>query len=147
LDKNGLPTDDPNAAAHQGLIQPSGGYKGYGLSLLLDILTGVLAGSGFSTHVRTLYRDVDTPSQVSHTCAALRLDAFGAPAEFRNRMDEIIELMHSCPRAPGVERIYVPGEIECETEQRRKVEGIPLNAELLEELSALGKELQVSTPF
>ena len=46
LDKHGVPTDDPNAAAHQGLIQPFGGYKGYGLSLLLDILTGVLSGGG-----------------------------------------------------------------------------------------------------
>jgi LDH2 family malate/lactate/ureidoglycolate dehydrogenase len=129
------------------LIQPSGGYKGYGLSLLLDVLTGVLAGSGFSTRVRTLYREVNVPSQVSHTCAALRLDGFGSPAEFGHRMDEIIELMHACPRAPGVERIYVPGEIEYETEQRRKAEGIPLNAELLEELRAVGKELQVLTPF
>src|SRR5207247_8005885 len=76
LDRNGLPTDDPNAAAHQGLIQPFGGYKGYGLSLLIDILTGVLSGGGFSTQVRTLYQQLETPSQVAQTCAALRIDAF-----------------------------------------------------------------------
>src|SRR5688572_30634809 len=76
LDKHGVPTDDPNAAAHQGLIQPFGGYKGYGLSLLIDILTGVLSGGGFSTHVRTLYKEIETPAAIAHTCAALRVEAF-----------------------------------------------------------------------
>jgi LDH2 family malate/lactate/ureidoglycolate dehydrogenase len=147
LDRNGVPTDDPNAAAHQGLIQPFGGYKGYGLSLLIDILTGVLSGGGFSTHVRTLYKQVETPSQVAHTCAALRINAFMALKEFHRRMEEMIQLMHSCPAAPGVERIFVPGEIEHETEQRRRAEGIPLNVELRNELNVLGAELGVRPPF
>ena len=147
LDRNGVPTDDPNAAAHQGLIQPFGGYKGYGLSLLIDILTGVLSGGGFSTHVRTLYKQVETPSQVAHTCAALRISAFMALKEFHRRMEEMIQLMHSCPAAPGVERIFVPGEIEYETEQRRRAEGIPLNVELRNELNVLGAELGVRPPF
>jgi LDH2 family malate/lactate/ureidoglycolate dehydrogenase len=147
LDKHGAPTDDPNAAAHQGLIQPFGGYKGYGLSLLIDILTGVLSGGGFSTHVKTLYQQIATPSQVAHTCAAVRIGAFLPLAEFRKRMDAIIQLMHSCPTAPGVERIFVPGEIEHETEQRRRAGGIPLNAELRNELRVLGAELRVKPPF
>jgi len=147
LDKNGLPTDDPNAAAHQGLIQPFGGYKGYGLSLLIDILTGVLSGGGFSTHVRTLYKQIETPSQVAHTCAALRVQAFMPLREFHQRMQAIIRLMQSCPSAPGVERIFVPGEIEHETEQRRWAEGIPINAELRDELQTLGMELKVKAPF
>src|SRR5262245_59789635 len=103
LDKNGVPTDDPNVAAQDGLIQPFGGYKGYGLSLLIDILTGVLSGGGFSTHVRTLYQKVAAPSQVAHTCAALRIEAFMPLAEFRQLMEAIIQLMHACPTAPGVE--------------------------------------------
>jgi LDH2 family malate/lactate/ureidoglycolate dehydrogenase len=147
LDKNGVPTDDPNAAAHQGMIQPFGGYKGYGLSLLIDILTGVLSGGGFSTHVRTLYQQLETPSQVAHTCAALRLDAFMPLAEFSQRMDEIIGLMRSCPTAPGVERIFVPGEIECETERHRREAGIPINPALQAELTALAGELGVEAPW
>src|SRR6266545_6482615 len=91
LDRHGVPTDDPGAAAHQGLIQPFGGYKGYGLSLLIDILTGVLSGGGFSTHVKTLYKEVATGSDVAHTCAALRIDAFLPLGEFRQRMDAIIQ--------------------------------------------------------
>ncbi|HWN94139.1 MAG TPA: Ldh family oxidoreductase [Methylomirabilota bacterium] len=147
LDKNGVPTDDPNAAAHQGLIQPVGGYKGYGLSLLIDILTGVLSGGGFSTHVRTLYQQIDTPSQVAHTCAALRIDAFMPLDEFHQRVDETIGLMRSCPTAPGVERIFVPGEIEHDMEQRRRVDGIPINLALQTELATLAAELGVKASF
>ena len=147
LDKHGVPTDDPNAAADQGLIQPFGGYKGYGLSLLTDILTGVLSGGGFSTHVKMLYKQIETPAQIAHTCAAVRINAFIPLAQFRRRVDEIIDLMHSCPTAPNVERIFVPGEIEHETQQRRTAEGIPLNAELREELRTLAVELGVKPPF
>jgi LDH2 family malate/lactate/ureidoglycolate dehydrogenase len=147
LDRNGVPTDDPNAAAHQGLIQPFGGYKGYGLSLLIDILTGVLSGGGFSTQVRTLYQELETPSQVAHVCAALRVDAFMPLADFHQRMEQIIELMRSCPAAPGVERIFVPGEIESETARRRSAEGIPINPTLQAELMALAAELGVKAPF
>ena len=67
LDSQGRPTDDPEAAARGGLIQPMAGYKGYGLSLVLDIFTGVLSGGGFATGVRTLYRELDTPSGIAHT--------------------------------------------------------------------------------
>jgi LDH2 family malate/lactate/ureidoglycolate dehydrogenase len=147
LDRNGVPTDDPNAAAHQGLIQPFGGYKGYGLSLLIDILTGVLSGGGFSTQVRTLYQELETPSQVAHLCAALRVDSFMPLADFHQRMEQIIELMRSCPAAPGVERIFVPGEIEYETARRRSAEGIPINPTLQAELIALAAELGVKAPF
>jgi LDH2 family malate/lactate/ureidoglycolate dehydrogenase len=67
--------------------------------------------------------------------------------QFRQRVDEIIDLMHSCPRAPGVERIFVPGEIEVETERRRRAEGIPISGTLKEELRALGNQLSVPPPF
>lgn len=147
LDKHGNPTDDPNVAADHGLIQPFGGYKGYGLSLFIDILTGVLCGGGFSTHIKSLYQKIDSPSEVAQSFGAIRIESFIPLAQFKRRVDEIIGLMHSCPPAPGAERIYVPGEIEVEIEQRRRSEGIPINATLRDELASLGKELGVPPPF
>jgi LDH2 family malate/lactate/ureidoglycolate dehydrogenase len=146
LDENGLPTDDPDAAA-AGLIQPIGGYKGYGLSLAIDILTGVLCAGGFSTHVDLMYKNISAPTNTAHTCAALLIDSFTPLDEFRRRMDEIIHLMRSCPRAVGIERIYVPGEIEYETEKERRASGIPIGQALIEQLCALGAELGVEPPF
>ena len=59
----------------------------------------------------------------------------------------MIDLLHACARAPGTERVLVPGEIERETEARRRVEGIPINAILREELAALARELGEPAPF
>jgi len=147
LDKHGNPTDDPNAAAQGGLIQPFGGYKGYGLSFLIDILTGVLSGGGFSTHVKSLYQNLDSASHVAQSFAAINIAGFMPLADFQSRVDQIIDLMHQCPAAPGTERIYVPGEIEHEMEQRRRIEGIPINATLKDELSTLGAKLGVPFPL
>ncbi|HEY3129024.1 MAG TPA: Ldh family oxidoreductase [Acidobacteriota bacterium] len=146
LDKSGVPTDDADAAA-EGLIQPLGGYKGYGLSLLIDLFTGVLSGSGFSTHVGQMYKDLGVPTRSAHACAALLIDRFIPISEFRQRVDEIIDMMQTCPRAAGVDRIYVPGEIEHETELHRRAHGIPLSGALKNELVALGSELGVQFPL
>ena len=59
----------------------------------------------------------------------------------------MIDLLHACARAPGAERVFVPGEIEHETEQRRQTEGIPLNATLRQELGGLAAELGLKSPF
>lgn len=147
LDKHGVPTDDPDVAADGGLIQPFGGYKGYGMSLLTDVLTGVISGGAFSTQLKTLYEQVDSPSGISNLCVAVRVESLMPLAEFRTRVDLIIDLMHACATAPGAERIYVPGEIEEETARRRTQEGIPINETLAAELDALGRELRQPLPF
>jgi len=146
LDKNGIPTDDPDKAA-EGLIQPLGGYKGYGISLMLDILTGVLCGGAFSTHVGMMYGSTDRPTGTAHNFGALRIECFIDPAEFKRRIDEMIQLMQTCPRATGADRIYVPGEIELETKRQREAAGIPVSPALLRELRALGAELSVDPGF
>jgi LDH2 family malate/lactate/ureidoglycolate dehydrogenase len=146
LDKNGVPTDDPDKAA-EGLIQPLGGYKGYGISLMLDILTGVLCGSGFATHVGMMYGSTGEPTGTGHSFGALRVDCFIDPDEFKHRVDETVELMRSCPRAPGVERIYVPGEIELAIQQTREAQGIPISPALMDDLAAVGRDLGVDLGF
>jgi len=147
LDKYGRPTDDPVAATDGGFIQPLGGYKGYGLCLMMDILCGVLTGSGFATSVTGLYRDQRRPQNIGHFFGALKIDCFMPVDEFCERVDELIALMKECPRIEGEERVYVPGEIEHETEQERKRTGIPVNSSLREELAALSQELGVELPF
>jgi LDH2 family malate/lactate/ureidoglycolate dehydrogenase len=146
LDKDGIPTDDPDRAA-EGLIQPLGGYKGYGISLMLDILTGVLCGSAFSTHVGMMYGNTERATGTAHSFSALRIDCFTGPDEFKRRIDEMVELMRSCPRAPGADRIYVPGEIELETQRQREADGIPVSPALRRELVAVGRELGVDPGF
>jgi LDH2 family malate/lactate/ureidoglycolate dehydrogenase len=125
------------------MIQPMAGYKGYGLSLLIDVFTGVLSGSGFSTGVRTLYQQLDVPSGIAHTCGALRVDRFMPVPEFCQRLGQLIELLRNCPTAPGCERVYLPGEIETEIAQQRRADGIPIHSVLREELAAVAAQFGV----
>jgi LDH2 family malate/lactate/ureidoglycolate dehydrogenase len=146
LDKNGQPTDDPNVAFAGGSIQPIGEYKGYGLSLMLDVLAGVLTGGAFSNYVPA-WNEKEKPQQCGHFMAAFRIDCFLPVDVFRQRIDELICVMKDCPPAPGRNRVMVPGEIEYETEQQRRAQGIPIHSAVKQDLVKLGQELSVTPPF
>ncbi len=145
LDAEGRPTTDA-AAALAGTPVPFGGYKGYGLMLVIEILSGLLAGAAVAPAVGELYDNPRRPQDLGHLFAAMRLEAFGDPEVFRGRMDALIQEIRSNPRAPGIERIYLPGEIEFETETRLRREGVPIGPALWEELAVLGREAGIAFP-
>ncbi len=142
-DQYGQPTTDPGAAVAAGNLLPMGGYKGSGFALMVDVLSGVLAGAAFGSHVSNL-RCLDAPQNVGHFFAALDIGAFADPAEFQEEMEQLVREIRNSPRAPGCERIYLPGEIEWECEERRRREGIPVPAEVLAELRQVGRHYQVA---
>jgi LDH2 family malate/lactate/ureidoglycolate dehydrogenase len=145
LDVAGRPTTDA-AAALAGTPVPLGGYKGSGLMLVIEVLSGVLAGAAVGPAVGELYDNPRRPQDVGHLFAALRLEAFGDPEAFKARMDAMIQEVRSGPAAPGTERIYLPGEIEFETEARHRREGVPIGPALWEELTVLGREAGLPLP-
>jgi len=145
LDVAGRPTTD-SAAALAGTPVPLGGYKGYGLMLVIEILSGVLAGAAVGPAVGELYDNPRRPQDLGHLFAAMCLEALGDPEEFKARMDALIREIRHAPRAAGTERIYLPGEIEFETEARLRREGVPIGPALWEELTALGREAGVPFP-
>jgi LDH2 family malate/lactate/ureidoglycolate dehydrogenase len=141
FDREWQATSNPEAVTKGGSLQPVGGYKGSGLSMILDVLSGVLAGGEFSSGIRNLYANASESQEVSHLFAALRVESFLPLAEFRERIDRYVALFHQCPAAPGVERVYVPGEIEDEVERERRKNGIPLGEGLIAELAELATQL------
>ncbi len=76
---------------------------------------------------------------------AIYIDAFLPIQEFKDRTDEMIRKIHSAPRASGVERIYLPGEIEYLSERKRRTEGIPLPEAVYQDLLQIGRELNLDT--
>jgi LDH2 family malate/lactate/ureidoglycolate dehydrogenase len=140
LDAQGQPTTDP--AAVRALL-PLGGsreqssHKGYGLALLVEVLCAVLSGAWSQTGAEP---DPANPYQQQHDAhffGAIRVDQFRPVHEFKKDMDALIQTIHAAPRAPGQERIYVPGEIEHETAQKRLRDGIPLPPNVVTSLQAL----------
>ncbi len=136
-DLDGNPTDDP-VTARKGLLLPVGGPKGYGLAVMLDVLAGVLTGARFGG-------GLGIPGS-GQFFLAIQVDGFMPIAEFRDRMDQLIDQIHQSRRAPGSERIFVQGEIEYEMAQRRIREGIPLEEPTVDNLRRLASEAGAPSP-
>jgi len=145
IDKDGLPTEDAKAAL-DGLILPVAGHKGYGLALMVDVLSGVLMGANFGPGVGPLYNNPGTQG-IGHLLAAINIEAFMPLAEFKARMDQMIRDIKGSKKAKGVEQIYLPGEIEMGIEAKRRREGIPLSRAVYDELCGLGQKLGVKPDF
>jgi len=146
FDEAGRPTTAPQAAL-KGLLAPIGGYKGYGIALAVDILSGVLTGSNYGAHFPGFLADnLKDPTDVGSVFAAISIDSFMDLADFRNRMDVAIREIKNCEKADGVKRIYIPGEIEMETKADRLAHGIPIPESVVKEFQTLGMELGVAFP-
>lgn len=135
LGPDGRPTVDP-AAALEGLLLPAGGHKGYGLTLMWEILTGVLAGLAFGPEVGGP-EDVAHPNQIAGFMLAVDPAAFLPADRFVARVESLIDQIHAVPRAPGVERVYTPGERGHLMAAERERHGIPLSPRRVEELRVI----------
>ena len=131
-DAEGNPTDDP-AKAREGSLEPLGGPKGYGMAVMLDVLAGVLAGGRFGA-------GLGAPGSAQYF-QTLDVERYQPLDEFKARMDELIDQIHASPKLPGVERIYVPGEIEADLQQRRLIEGVPIEESVMAQLDDLTRTL------
>jgi len=124
LDAQGRPTTDPKAALG-GVVLPIGGYKGSGLSLLMDIMSGVISGAGFAGGVADQYKVYDRPQDVGHFFLAMKPNLFISEDEYRARMDTLIERVRACPKAEGFDEILIAGEPETRLEAEHRRTGIP----------------------
>ena len=136
VDANGQPTIDP-VAALAGALLPSGGHKGYALSVFWEVLSGVLADDR-PEPARF------TENQTSVFALAIDPRATVGADRFRQSVDDLIDRIHSSPPAPGVERVWAPGERGYVTAEERRTKGIPFTASRIAELKELGKSVGVS---
>jgi L-2-hydroxycarboxylate dehydrogenase (NAD+) len=145
LDKNGHPTTD-GKEAFEGVVLPFGGLKGAALSMLMDVLSGVLTGAAFGGEVRNPFTALDGPQGTGHFFIALKADLFMSLDAFKQRMQTLVERVKAQPLAKGFEEIQLPGEPEHRTEQARLKNGIPLTPDVVETLKSEADLVGVSFP-
>jgi LDH2 family malate/lactate/ureidoglycolate dehydrogenase len=139
LDPDGRPTEDPEAAL-KGTLLPVGGPKGYSLALVVDVLAGVLTGSDYSVQLSSVH-DLSSRASVGFVMQAIDITAFAEWSEYEKDVQALIGEIRNSPRAPGVDRIYLPGEIEWLTRCERIQSGIPVRVELLEQILRLASDV------
>ncbi|HET6920648.1 MAG TPA: Ldh family oxidoreductase, partial [Jiangellaceae bacterium] len=127
---DGVPTTDP-AAAIGGVILPMAGHKGYAISLMMDVLSGVLTGSAFGAAVDGPYQ-FDQRSGCGHLFIALDVAAFGDPDGFTRRMEQLVDEVKSVPLAQGFDEVFFPGEIEARAARENVEAGLSLPQQTLD---------------
>lgn len=145
LAPDGSPTTDA-ATAEAGAMLPFAGPKGSAIAILVDIFCGVLSGAGFGARVQNLYSEFEKPQDNGHFFMAIDPGLFLPRAEFCARVDAFIDLMKATPLAHGFDAILMPGEPELRHESAHRVTGIPLPANVVADLAAVGRKLGISMP-
>ena len=149
VDKQGVPTDDPVTVLSGGGVLPLGGtaefsgYKGYGLSAMIDILCGVLTGASFLSLVEKEVGGKSSPSNLGHFFGAIDIKAFRPLRQFQQTLDQFIRMLKNSAKAKGCHRIFVAGEKEFEIERRLRKKGIPLDKNILTNLEEIGHNIGV----
>ena len=143
IDADGEVTTDATRAL-QGALVPFGGPKGSGISLVIDVLVGILTGANCGPNVGDLYNNLERPQNVGQMMGAVDIRRFIDVNEFKSRMDAMIREIKALPRAKGVNEVFLPGELEVRNQQRREKEGIPLPPATVNELQKLSSEYGVS---
>lgn len=139
---NGSPTTSPTDAI-SGMLLPSGGPKGFGLSFLIDLMCGLLSGGAFGSAVRPLYGDFSVPYDCSHLFIAIDVAHFCDVVWFRQQAASAAERIRSGRRAPGVEQLFTPGEPEWR--RRARAGGVvQLDSAVVSMLRRYAAELGVS---
>jgi LDH2 family malate/lactate/ureidoglycolate dehydrogenase len=143
VDATGQETLDA-AAGRAGALLPlggtaaTGGYKGYGLGVMVDLLTGVLAGGRYGRNIAGLW-DATEPSDLGQFFLALNPAAFGPLESFGARARDLLQQLKESERAPGVDEILVAGEREQRAHTDARAHGVRLYHTVVTALDALGQ--------
>jgi LDH2 family malate/lactate/ureidoglycolate dehydrogenase len=142
VDREGKPLTDPRRAA-DGLLLPIGGYKGYGLALVVALIAGTLNAAATGRDVVDFSAEPDKPTNTGQAIVAVDPAAFGEVDAFKREVDRMIRDLHGSERLPGVERVFVPGEQSHERAERNRREGIEIPAALMGTLDRLAVQLEI----
>jgi ureidoglycolate dehydrogenase (NAD+) len=142
-DADGNPTTDPYAIAG---MHPIAGPKGSGLAMVIDIFCSILSGMPWGPHINAMYGELDKPRELGHFVAAYDVERWMPLDTFKRRLGEMLAEFGALPPAEGFDRVYYPGQIEGLRRERRRVEGIPVDPGLYEELAGLGRRFGIAFP-
>ncbi len=152
LDAQGVSTTDPKLAR---ILLPAGGYKGSGLAMMFECMTGIMAANSFQVEVlsgRLPGGGRATPGRglslvQNGVVAALDISLFTDLEKYKETVDSYIDGLKALPAAEGFSEVLVPGEPEDRTEDDRRKNGIPLPMGTLRNLKKVAEDLELDFPF
>lgn len=142
IDQKGRPTTDATEAL-KGSVLPFGEHRGYGIALMIDILSGILSGAGYGPHLGPLWNNSETYQNLGFFLLAIDIASFRAIEEFKSQIDQMIDEIKASESSPETDEILVPGEIEFRNEEYNREHGIVVGPGVLRDLEALLREFEL----
>ncbi len=140
---DGKPLSDP-ARIGEGALMPFGGAKGYGVALMVEVLAGILTGSGFSHSVKSTYSNFVENSDSGHCVIAIDIEKWMPMAAFYLRFEALVQLLKASNPTGDV---LLPGEIRWQNFNDRLVAGISIPAPVVKTLAELSLKFAISPPW
>src|SRR5689334_11877322 len=142
MGRDGRPLTDPRRAS-EGFLLPIGGYKGYGLALVVGLLAGTLNGAAMGKDVIDFNADTASATNTGQAIMAIDPAAFGELDEFKRSVDTLVRDLRASERMPGVDRIWLPGEQSHERRIAYVRDGIPLAPAVWTALDGVAADLEI----
>jgi LDH2 family malate/lactate/ureidoglycolate dehydrogenase len=143
IDRNGQAITDPRKSS-EGSLLPIGGYKGYGLAVMIGLLAGTLNNAAVGKDTIDFNAHHDLITNTGQTIIAVDPSAFGNQEQFVERVITLVNDLKASSRLPGVNEIRVPGDGAAKSMARRLQEGIPISPELKESLNQCAQECGIA---
>ena len=140
IDRQGQPLTDPKRA-DDGFLMPIGGYKGYGLAMIVGLLAGTLNGAAMGSETIDFNKDDTTVTNTGQAIVAIDPDAFGELDAFKARVDKLVRELRASERMPGVDRIWMPGEQSHAKKLVNEREGLALPPALRDQLDKFARDI------
>ncbi|WP_425091805.1 Ldh family oxidoreductase [Tropicimonas sp. S265A] len=145
--RDGAPLTDPAKRA-DGFLLPIGGAKGFGLSVAIGLLAGVLNGAAFGSDVVEFTSDTTSETNTGQFVMALDVTAFGlSPDQFADAAARVFAELRGSPPLPGHAPVRLPGDGKTAAAEARRTAGLSLNPALRKDLQALASDVGLPDPF
>lgn len=146
LDKNGAATTDP-AAADVGALLPFGGHKGYGIGLVVSLLSFALSGADMDVNLPKFFDRPELLSNGGYFMGAINIEKYCPIEAFKARVDALFDILKASRPAEGSKGVLIPGEIESALTERSQREGIDLSDATLRDFKAMSETFGVKYIF
>lgn len=142
LDEKGRPTDNPADMFPNGTLLPMG-YKGFGLAIMIEILSGILTQAAILKEIKLWFDKPAEPVNLGHFFMAFDIGAFLPLEAFKKRVDGLIDELKASPPMAGSTGVTMPGELEYLSEQKMLKEGIPVPAGVIKTLDDFAERVGI----
>ena len=144
VDDKGMPSTDSSLYPNSGALQPMANYKGYGIAMLIEALSGVLTGAGMTWQIGSwIFDDPKTPTNHGAAFFAIDINQIMPHDDFYNRMKHIADEIHNAPTVDGIDSILLPGEREWKVHRNARESSIALPKDVVAKLVQLAKAVDL----